>query len=128
MTLSFRPSLIYLDESTELDFEDVVLAGFRQTARIRQRYLTSALQQEISFFDTHATTGDLLQGLNELSNIVQSGIGDKAGNTLHHLGTFVAGFAIGMNLLPYSSSSGPRQPERSHKSLGCNFVFKTHCA
>ena len=76
-----------------------MLAGFRQTARIRQQYLTSALQQEISFFDTQATTGDLLQGLNELSNTIQSGIGEKAGNTLHHLGTFAAGFAIGMHPL-----------------------------
>ena len=72
-----------------------MLAGLRQTVRIRQRYLTSALQQEISFFDTQATTGDLLQGLNELSNTIQSGIGEKAGNTIHQLATFAAGFAIG---------------------------------
>lgn len=103
-----------MDESTENDCEAMLLAGFRQTARIRQRYLTSALQQEISFFDKHATTGDLLQGLNELSNTVQNGIGEKAGNTLHQLGTFVAGFAIGMNLLHCSSSMGLRQHEKLH--------------
>lgn len=78
-----------------LNLSPTMLAGLRQTVRIRQRYLTSALQQEISFFDTQATTGDLLQGLNELSNTIQSGIGEKAGNTIHHLATFAAGFAIG---------------------------------
>lgn len=36
-----------------------------QSNRLRQRYLAAVLRQDVGFFDTQATTGGLLQGLNE---------------------------------------------------------------
>ncbi len=36
-----------------------------QSNRLRARYLAAVLRQDVAFFDTQATTGGLLQGLNE---------------------------------------------------------------
>ena len=72
-----------------------VHAGLRQTNRIRALYLQRALQQEVGFFDVHATTGMMMQGLNEDTLIIQQAIGEKVGVTIHFLATFVGGYAIG---------------------------------
>lgn len=70
-------------------------SGLRQTNRIRALYLQRALQQEVGFFDVHATTGMMMQGLNEDTLIIQQAIGEKVGVTIHFLATFVVGYAIG---------------------------------
>lgn len=72
-----------------------VHAGLRQTNRIRALYLQRALQQEVGFFDVHATTGMMMQGLNEDTLIIQQAIGEKVGVTIHFLATFIVGYAIG---------------------------------
>jgi ABC-type multidrug transport system fused ATPase/permease subunit len=68
--------------------------GNRQANRIRQRYLAAVMRQEIAFFDTQATTGGLLAGLNEDSIQVQNAISEKLGGFIHHAATFLVGFAI----------------------------------
>ena len=72
-----------------------VHAGLRQTNRIRALYLQRALQQEVGFFDVHATTGMMMQGLNEDTLIIQQAIGEKVGVTIHFVATFIVGYAIG---------------------------------
>lgn len=69
--------------------------SLRQTNRIRQLYLTSALRQDTAFFDTTATSGALMQGLNDEAASIQLAIGEKLGNFLHYMCTFVAGITIG---------------------------------
>ncbi|KAF8060513.1 ABCB6 [Scenedesmus sp. PABB004] len=54
------------------------LASVRQTNRLRRLYLRAVMRQDISFFDTQATTGGLLQGLNEDALAVQQALSDKA--------------------------------------------------
>ena len=49
----------------------------------------------VGFFDVHATTGMMMQGLNEDTLIIQQAIGEKVGVTIHFLATFVGGYAIG---------------------------------
>ena len=53
-------------------------AGSRQASKLRQRYLQAVLRQEPAYFDVHATTGDLLQGLNDDTSAIQLAIGEKA--------------------------------------------------
>lgn len=71
------------------------VAGVRQANRIRHAYLASVLQQEVAFFDTDASSGKLLNGLNEDTVTIQNAIGEKVGNFVHHLFTFLVGIAIG---------------------------------
>ncbi|GFH10682.1 ATP-binding cassette, subfamily B(MDR/TAP), member 1, partial [Haematococcus lacustris] len=72
-----------------------VLSANRQTNRLRSQYLQAVLRQDVAFFDTTATTGGLLQGLNEDSLAFQAAISDKASNFAHHACTFVAGVVLG---------------------------------
>lgn len=72
-----------------------MLLSVRLTNRLRERYLQSALRQEVAFYDTAATTGVLLQGLNEDANAVQTATGEKVGMVVHHLATFVGGLTVG---------------------------------
>eukprot|EP00879_Flechtneria_rotunda_P003779 GHRR01004019.1.p1 GENE.GHRR01004019.1~~GHRR01004019.1.p1 ORF type:complete len:1293 (+),score=472.26 GHRR01004019.1:779-4657(+) len=69
-------------------------SSVRQTNRLRGMYLRGILRQDIGFFDTQATTGGLLQGLNEDSLAIQQAISDKVGAFLQHSSTFVVGFII----------------------------------
>ncbi|GAB4820940.1 hypothetical protein N2152v2_007986 [Parachlorella kessleri] len=66
----------------------------RQVNRIRHRYLGSVLRQDVGYFDTQATSGRLLQGLNEDCITVQQGIGEKVGLTIFNLTTAVSGIVI----------------------------------
>ena len=52
-------------------------AGSRQASKLRQRYLQAVLRQEPAYFDVHATTGELLQGLNDDTTAIQMAIGEK---------------------------------------------------
>uniref|UniRef100_A0A7S0R4U3 ATP-binding cassette transporter n=1 Tax=Chlamydomonas leiostraca TaxID=1034604 RepID=A0A7S0R4U3_9CHLO len=70
-------------------------SGVRQTNRLRQRYLAAVLRQDVGFFDTAATTGGLLQGINEDAISIQNAISEKFSNVVHHFCTFIAGFIVG---------------------------------
>ena len=52
--------------------------GSRQATRLRRQYFHAVLRQEPAYFDVHATTGELLQGLNEDTSAIQLAIGEKA--------------------------------------------------
>ncbi|PNH10194.1 ABC transporter B family member 19 [Tetrabaena socialis] len=58
--------------------------GNRQANRLRTRFLAAVLNQDVSFFDVHSTTGGLVQGLNEDSIDVQNAISEKMGSFIHH--------------------------------------------
>ena len=70
-------------------------AGVRQVNRMRHRYLAAVLRQDVGYYDTTATSGRLLQGLNEDCQTIQAAIGDKVGMTLFNLATAVVGIIIG---------------------------------
>lgn len=71
-------------------------AGIRQVGRLRQEYLEAALRQDITYYDTEGTSGDVLSALNDDCNQVQNAIGFKVGNVIHHIVTFFV--AIGISL------------------------------
>ncbi|MEW5310395.1 MAG: hypothetical protein WDW38_002196 [Sanguina aurantia] len=68
--------------------------GNKQTNRLRLRYLAAVLAQNIGYFDVQATTGSLLQGLNDDAIAVQQGISEKAAHFIQHSATFCVGWAV----------------------------------
>ncbi|KAG9292640.1 hypothetical protein G9A89_007012 [Geosiphon pyriformis] len=71
-----------------------MIAGERQTKRIREKYYAAVLRQDISWFDV-MSSGDLTTRISGDTNLVQEGMSDKVGNIIQSLTTFFAGFIIG---------------------------------
>lgn len=69
--------------------------GERQAAKIRMAYLRSMLNQDITLFDTEASTGEVIGAITTDILIVQDAISEKVGKILHYVSRFLAGFAIG---------------------------------
>eukprot|EP00898_Chlorokybus_atmophyticus_P004111 jgi/Chlat1/4700/Chrsp3S05626 len=72
-----------------------MLTGERQSARIRQKYLQAVLRQDVGYFDTEVNTGSLVSHITGDTITIQDGLGEKVGNFLHHLTTFVTGYSVG---------------------------------
>jgi ATP-binding cassette subfamily B (MDR/TAP) protein 1 len=53
------------------------VTGERQAARIRGLYLKTILKQEISYFDTEATSGEFIGRMTEDTILIQNAIGEK---------------------------------------------------
>ncbi|KAF7126723.1 hypothetical protein RHSIM_Rhsim11G0017900 [Rhododendron simsii] len=70
-------------------------SGERQAAKMRMTYLRSMLNQDISLFDTEASTGEVIAAITSNIIIVQDAISEKVGNFMHYISRFIAGFAIG---------------------------------
>jgi len=68
--------------------------GGRRANRARRRFLRGALRQDVAFYDTAATSGALLQGLNDDAIDVDKGVSDKVGVFLQHMSTFACGYVI----------------------------------
>ncbi|KAF8380715.1 hypothetical protein HHK36_028205 [Tetracentron sinense] len=69
--------------------------GERQAAKMRMAYLRSMLNQDISLFDTEASTGEVIAAITSDIIVVQDAISEKVGNFMHYLSRFIAGFIIG---------------------------------
>ncbi|KAL1548027.1 (ABC) transporter [Salvia divinorum] len=70
-------------------------SGERQAAKMRMAYLRSMLNQDISIFDTEASTGEVISAITSDILLVQDAISEKVGKFLHYVSRFIAGFAIG---------------------------------
>ncbi|XP_047334182.1 ABC transporter B family member 1 [Impatiens glandulifera] len=69
--------------------------GERQSTKMRIKFLESALNQDIQYFDTEVRTSDVVFAINTDSVHVQDAISEKLGNFLHYMATFVSGFVVG---------------------------------
>uniref|UniRef100_A0A2P2K8X3 Uncharacterized protein MANES_15G186400 n=3 Tax=Rhizophora mucronata TaxID=61149 RepID=A0A2P2K8X3_RHIMU len=69
--------------------------GERQAAKMRMAYLRSMLNQDISLFDTEASTGEVIAAVTSDIIVVQDAISEKVGNFMHYVSRFLAGFTIG---------------------------------
>jgi ATP-binding cassette subfamily B (MDR/TAP) protein 1 len=69
--------------------------GERQVGALRRRYLEAVLRQDVGFFDTDARTGDVVFSVSTDTLLVQDAIGEKVGNFIHYLSTFLAGLVVG---------------------------------
>ncbi|CAN4121501.1 unnamed protein product [Withania somnifera] len=69
--------------------------GERQTTKMRIKYLESALNQDIQYFDTEVRTSDVVSAINTDAVVVQDAISEKLGNFIHYMATFLSGFVVG---------------------------------
>ena len=54
-----------------------MITGERQSARIRSRYLSAVLRQDIAFFDLGVNTGEVTSHMSGDIVLVQEGMGEK---------------------------------------------------
>ncbi|MBA0870692.1 hypothetical protein Goshw_016009 [Gossypium schwendimanii] len=71
------------------------LVGERSAQRIRTKYLRAVLRQDISFFDTEVSTGDIMHGISSDVAQIQEVMGEKMAHFIHHVFTFICGYIVG---------------------------------
>ncbi|KAL0890136.1 hypothetical protein Bca101_014119 [Brassica carinata] len=71
-----------------------MVTGERQSATIRGLYLKTILRQDIGFFDTETTTGEVIGRMSGDTILIQDAMGEKVGKFLQLAATFLGGFAI----------------------------------
>ncbi|XP_006462775.1 hypothetical protein AGABI2DRAFT_207384 [Agaricus bisporus var. bisporus H97] len=70
-----------------------VYTGEVNAKRIRERYLTAVLRQDIQYFDT-VGAGEVATRIQTDTHLVQQGISEKVALVVNFLGAFVCGFAL----------------------------------
>ncbi|PIN13831.1 Multidrug/pheromone exporter, ABC superfamily [Handroanthus impetiginosus] len=70
------------------------LSGERQSSRIRTMYLNALLRQEIAFFDTETSTGEVMSSISEDTILIREAMGEKVGKFIEFGSTFISGFII----------------------------------
>ncbi|KAJ3692337.1 hypothetical protein LUZ60_012687 [Juncus effusus] len=71
-----------------------MVTGERQAARIRGLYLKTILRQDVGFFDTETTTGEVIGRMSGDTVLIQDAIGEKVGKFIQLMSTFVGGFVV----------------------------------
>ncbi|XP_048141171.1 ABC transporter B family member 9-like isoform X4 [Rhodamnia argentea] len=71
-----------------------MVTGERQATRIRGLYLKTILRQDIAFFDTETTTGEVIGRMSGDTILIQDAMGEKVGKFVQLLATFLGGFAV----------------------------------
>lgn len=59
-----------------------MVSGERQAARIRGLYLKTILRQDIAFFDTETTTGEVIGRMSGDTILIQDAMGEKVNEVL----------------------------------------------
>ncbi|KAK6140458.1 hypothetical protein DH2020_025801 [Rehmannia glutinosa] len=70
------------------------ITGERQSARVRNLYLTTILRQEIAYFDQEVSTGEVIGRMSSDTILIQDAIGEKVGNFVQVVASFLGGFVI----------------------------------
>ncbi|KZV43474.1 ABC transporter B family member 19-like [Dorcoceras hygrometricum] len=71
------------------------IVGERSAHRIRTEYLRATLRQDIEFFDTQISTGDIMHGISTDVAQIQEVMAEKMANFVHHIFTFICGYVVG---------------------------------
>ncbi|XP_074340204.1 ABC transporter B family member 9-like [Apium graveolens] len=71
-----------------------MVSGERQATRIRGLYLKTILRQDIAFFDTETTTGEVIGRMSGDTILIQDAMGEKVGKFIQLTSTFIGGFVI----------------------------------
>ncbi|KAF3456698.1 hypothetical protein FNV43_RR01352 [Rhamnella rubrinervis] len=71
-----------------------MVTGERQATRIRGLYLRTILRQDIAFFDTETTTGEVIGRMSGDTILIQDAMGEKVGKFIQLVSTFFGGFII----------------------------------
>ncbi|KAM7270970.1 hypothetical protein ACFE04_030184 [Oxalis oulophora] len=73
-----------------------MVTGERQATRIRGLYLKTILRQDIAFFDTETSTGEIIGRMSGDTILIQDAMGEKLMSTF--IGGFIVAFTRGWNL------------------------------
>ncbi|KAF5733481.1 ABC transporter B family member 19-like [Tripterygium wilfordii] len=71
------------------------MVGERSAQRIRTKYLRAVLRQDITFYDTRVSTGDIMHGISSDVAQIQEMMGEKMAHFIHHVCTFICGYIVG---------------------------------
>ncbi|KAJ9557916.1 hypothetical protein OSB04_012530 [Centaurea solstitialis] len=71
-----------------------IISGERQSIRIRGMYLKAILGQDVEFFDTQTTTGEVIGRMSSDTIIIREALGEKVGKFVQLVTTFVGGFLV----------------------------------
>ncbi|KAJ1414190.1 P-loop containing nucleoside triphosphate hydrolase [Sesbania bispinosa] len=71
-----------------------MVTGERQAARIRNLHLKTILKQDIAYFDTETTTGEVIGRMSGDTILIQDAMGEKVGKFIQLVSTFFGGFVI----------------------------------
>lgn len=71
-----------------------MVTGERQAARIRNLYLKTIIRQDVAFFDTETSTGEVVNRMSGDTVLIQDAMGEKVGKCIQLVSTFVGGFVI----------------------------------
>lgn len=71
-----------------------MVTGERQATRIRSLYLKTILRQDIAFFDTETSTGEIIGRMSGDTILIQDALGEKVGKFIQLMATFFGGFII----------------------------------
>uniref|UniRef100_A0A0E0CW85 ABC transporter B family member 19 n=1 Tax=Oryza meridionalis TaxID=40149 RepID=A0A0E0CW85_9ORYZ len=71
------------------------IIGERSALRMRREYLKAVLRQEIGFFDTEVSTGEVMHSISGDVAQIQEVMGEKMSGFVHHVFTFVFGYVVG---------------------------------
>lgn len=84
--------VVYVLQGTFVTF--YLIAAHRQVARIKARYFSSILRQDMAWHDEHKP-GELTARMTGDTRVLQNGINDKFGNGIMQFGMFAFGFGFG---------------------------------
>ncbi|KAH6790052.1 hypothetical protein C2S51_005058 [Perilla frutescens var. frutescens] len=73
------------------------LVGERSAHRIRTEYLRAVLRQDVGFFDTEISTGDIMHGISSDVAQIQEVMSEKMAHFIHHVFTFICGYLVGFH-------------------------------
>ncbi|XP_042009422.1 ABC transporter B family member 9-like isoform X1 [Salvia splendens] len=71
-----------------------MVTGERQATRIRGLYLKTILRQDVEFFDTQTSTGEIIGRMSGDTILIQEAMGEKVGKFIQFFSTFFGGFII----------------------------------
>ncbi|KAK3432843.1 hypothetical protein EUGRSUZ_D00348, partial [Eucalyptus grandis] len=71
-----------------------MITGERQATRIRGLYLKTILRQDIAYFDTETTTGEVIGRMSGDTILIQDAMGEKVGKFVQLMSTFLGGFVV----------------------------------
>ncbi|KAF3456695.1 hypothetical protein FNV43_RR01349 [Rhamnella rubrinervis] len=71
-----------------------MVTGERQATRIRGLYLKTILRQDIAFFDTETTTGEVIGRMSGDTILIQDAMGEKVGKFIQLISTFFGAFTF----------------------------------
>ncbi|XP_057465279.1 ABC transporter B family member 9-like [Actinidia eriantha] len=73
-----------------------MVTGENQATHLRGLYLKTILRQDIAFFDTETTTGEVISRMSGDTILIQDAMGEKVGKFIQLSSSFIGGFIVAL--------------------------------